>query len=106
MQKPMTTAQRISPCQICNCQRMDLVNMRLGLDAVSLAAARGDQVAAEFLANAEDMNIEEVGNRVVIFVEQMLVERGPGDDFAAMQWEIFEDRVFARGERDRFTCVC
>ena len=71
------------------------------LDTITLAATRHDQVVAEFLPNAEDMHIDQVRERVVGFVEKMFVECCPSDDFAAVQRQIFKDRVFARGERDR-----
>ena len=41
-----------------------------GLDAVTLSSAGGDQVGSQFFADAEDMHVHEVGERVVGFIEQ------------------------------------
>jgi hypothetical protein len=80
---------------------MDFANIS-GLDAIALAAASGDQTLAEFFADAKDVDVEEIGKSIVGFVKEVFVKFGAGDEFAAMEGEVFENGIFARGEHDRF----
>ncbi len=67
-----------------------------------MAAARDDEFRAEFFADVGNMNVEQVGKRTFVFVEQMFVKLRARDDFAAMQREEFHQRIFARRELDNF----
>src|SRR5271154_589502 len=70
------------------------------LDAITLVAARGDEFRAELFADAENVDVHQVGKRVVAFVQQMLVKRGARNDFAAMHREVFVNGILARRDRD------
>ena len=48
---------------------------------------------AEFFANVGDVDVEQVGKRTVIFIEQMLIQSGAGDELAAMKREIFDEAI-------------
>src|SRR5260221_9340227 len=48
------------------------------------------------------MYIQQVGQGVVVFIEQVFVERGAGDDLAAMKRQVFQNGILARRQRDRF----
>ena len=65
-----------------------------------MAAAGDDEFRAEFFADVGDVNVEQVGKRTFVFVEQMFVKLRARDDFAAMQREKFHERIFARGQFD------
>ncbi len=67
-----------------------------------MAAARDDEFLTKLLAQIENLDIENVRARRVALVVEMFVERGAGDDCAAMEREVFEQDEFAGGERDRF----
>ena len=73
----------------------------ISFDAIAVAAAGDDEFRAEFFADVGNVNVEQVGKRAFVFVEQMLVKLRARDDFAAMQREKFHERVFARGQFDR-----
>jgi hypothetical protein len=66
------------------------------LDAISLTASRGDQSLAEFFSDAENMDIQQVGKRILIFIEKVLVEFRSRYHLAAMHGQILEDSVFPR----------
>jgi len=53
-------------------------------DAVAVAAAGGDEFGAEFFADVGDVDVEEVGERAFVLIEQVFVKLGAGDDFAAI----------------------
>jgi len=65
-------------------------------------AVGDDEFTPELLTEVKNMYIEQVGEGIVAFVEEMFVERRAGDDFAAMQRQIFEHPVFARRQRTVF----
>ena len=46
------------------------------------------------------MDIHQVGERVVAFIEEVFVKVGARDDFAAVQREVFENGIFTRGKCD------
>ena len=71
-------------------------------NAIAVAAAGGDEFRAELFADVGDVNVQQVGKRAFVFVEQMLVKLRARDDFAPMQREKFHQRIFARGQFDRF----
>src|SRR5947199_9210838 len=73
----------------------------VGLDRVSLPASRPDQLAAELLPDAVDVHVDEIRERVLAVVEEVLVEGGARDELSAMERQVFEHRVLAPGERDR-----
>lgn len=67
-----------------------------------MAATGGDDVVAEFFAQVGDVDVEEIGEGELVFVEEVFVEGGAADDFAAMEHEVFEQGVFAGGEGNFF----
>ena len=67
-----------------------------------MAAPRSDEVRAQLFAHVRDVNIQQVGKRAVVLVEQVFVKHRARDDFTAMQREKFHERIFARGEIHRF----
>jgi hypothetical protein len=71
------------------------------MEDVPLSAASGNEVCAEFPAEVGDMDIDQVGEAVFVFVKQVFVDLSSRDNFAAMEGEEFEERVFAGGERER-----
>src|SRR5262245_49306331 len=85
-------------------QRIDLVNM-VGKEirglryTITLSSPGRNQVMTKLFAEAEDMDVYQVGKRVVCFVEEMLVKRGASNHLAPMQRQVFKDGVFARRER-------
>ena len=46
----------------------------LNLDLVSLPAARHDQLSAELLADMSDVDVDDVRERIVVFLEEVLVD--------------------------------
>ena len=68
-----------------------------------MTAAGEDEVVAEFFADVGDVDVEEVGGAVVVLVEEVFVEGAAADDFAAVEAEVFEEGVFARGEVHGFS---
>ena len=57
---------------------------------------------AEFFADVGNVNVEQIGKRAFVFVEQMFVKLRARDDFAAMQRQKFHQRIFARGQLHNF----
>src|ERR1043166_4910175 len=80
---------------------LELGTWNFSFDAIPVSPSGRDEVRAEFLAQVRNVDVEEVRHRAVVFVEEMFVKRRAGDEFAAMQREILEQRIFARGERHR-----
>src|SRR4051812_45419205 len=93
--KPATTASSTIAYHSCRRQRIDL-----SIDDVPHAAPRLDHVAAELLAEVGDVDLDEVGERVVVLVEDVFVDARARDHLAAAQGEVFEDGVFAGGQDD------
>ena len=50
-----------------------------------MAATRGNKFRAEFFSQIRNVDIEEIRHRAVVLVEEVLIERGAGDQFTAMQ---------------------
>src|SRR5881396_3474014 len=70
-----------------------VLGFRISFDAIALPAASGNEIAPELFTNAEDVDVHEVGQCIVAFVEKMFVERRAGDDLATVQRQIFENRI-------------
>ena len=68
-----------------------------------MAAAGDNEFRAEFFADIGDVDIQQVGERRVILVKEMLVKLGARDHFAAMQGEKLDEGIFTRGEFNRFS---
>jgi hypothetical protein len=49
------------------------------------------------------MNVQQIGERVVTFVEEVFVKFGARDDFAPMERQIFENGVLTRRQRYRLS---
>jgi hypothetical protein len=64
-----------------------------------VAAPSGDELVAEFLPQIGNVDIEQVRERIFVFVEEMLVKLAARNHAAAVLREEFEQRVFARGQR-------
>ncbi len=52
------------------------------LPAIAVTAAGGDELRAELFADVGNLDVEQIGKGAFVFVEEMLVEGGAGDDFA------------------------
>jgi hypothetical protein len=63
-----------------------------------VASAGEDEVFAEFLSDVADVDIEEVGEGLVVLGEEVFVKARPGDDLAAVEGEVFDQRILAGGE--------
>jgi hypothetical protein len=48
---------------------------------------------SELFANAEDVDIHEIGKRVIALVEEMFVERCARNHFAPVESQEFEDGI-------------
>jgi hypothetical protein len=57
------------------------VGVRISFDAITLPSAGRDQLVSEFFADAEDVNIHEIRQGVIAFVEEMFVEHRAGHHF-------------------------
>src|SRR5437879_1657991 len=68
---------------------------RSALYTIAVATAGGDECSAEFLANVGDMNIQQVRERAVVLIEQMLVQGCARHNFAAVQRQELQECVFA-----------
>ena len=75
--------------------------VRISFDAIALPATCRDEVVSQFFSDAEHMHVHEVGQGVIAFVEEMLVECRARDHCTAVKREVLEDRILARGEGDR-----
>src|SRR6185437_2840326 len=64
--------------------------IRHSFNAIAVPATSGDKFRAQFLAQIRNMNIEKIRHRAVVFVKQVFVKGSAGDEFAAMQREIFQ----------------
>src|ERR1051325_6296744 len=82
--------------------RCSMFDVRSSLNAIPMPPPRRDKLRAEFLAEVRHVDVEQVGHRAVVFVEEMLVKRRARDEFAAMQREVFKQRVLAGGQRHGF----
>src|SRR5206468_3819682 len=66
----------ISSLRLC---RRSLTGVRISFNAITLAPAGRDQVVSEFFADAEDVDVNEIGQGVIALVEEMFVERRTRD---------------------------
>ena len=73
-----------------------------GFDQITLPLMGYDEVASKLPAEVEDMHVQEVGQRVLAFVEEMLVKCRPGYDLAAMERQVFQDGILPGGQQQRF----
>src|SRR4051812_15771370 len=94
--KPATTASSTSAYHSCKRQRIDLII----IDHVPHAAPRLDEVLAELAADVRDVNLDEVGQRVVVLVEDVFVDLRPREHLAAPQRQQLDDGVLAGREGD------
>ena len=81
--KPIRTATRMSPYQICRRHLMEL-KIFMSLNAIAVATPRGDEISAQLFADVGDMNVQQIGHRAFILIKEMLVKLRPRDDFAAV----------------------
>src|SRR3954471_2469772 len=93
--KPATAASRTSPYHSCKRPRIDL-----RINDVPLPPARGDEVLPELLADVRHVHLDEVRQRVLVLVEEVLVDFGAADEPAAVQGERLDEGVLAGGQRD------
>ena len=66
-----------------------------------MPAPGGDELVAELLPNVRDVDIEQVGQRAIVLVEQVLVKHRAGHDLTTMEGEVFHEGILARGEGHR-----
>ena len=73
----------------------------MSLNAITMTAPRGDEISAQFFADIGDVNIQKVGHRAFVLIEQVLVKLRARDDFAAMKGEKFHQQIFPGREFNR-----
>src|SRR5688572_13616397 len=95
---PATTASSTAAYHACTRHRSDLP-----IDDVPQPAARGDKVPAQLLANVGDVDLDQVGQRVVGLVEQVVVKLRPGHQLPAVHRQQLHQGVLAGRKRDRLT---
>ena len=73
-------------------------------ELISLAAAgaddRGRFRIVELAAEPLHVDVDDVGKRVVVLVPDVLGDVGAADDVSGLPGEVFEERVFAAGQRN------
>src|SRR5262245_49932210 len=94
--KPATTANRTTAYHTCSRQRIDL-----RIDDVPQAPACRDEVLAQLLADVRHVDLDQVGQRVLVLVEQVLVDLRARDQLAAVQRQQFDQGVLAGRQRHR-----
>ena len=71
---------------------MDLVNMAgSGFDQIALPAAGGDEFAPQFPPKVEDVHVEQIGQGILVLVEEVLVELGAAD--GSSRWSARYSRI-------------
>ena len=65
----------------------------LTIDHVPLAPTGRYQVLSEFFPNIRDMNVEQIGDRVVFLIEDMFINLGSANHLPLPKREQFEDGV-------------
>src|SRR6059058_4568187 len=99
--KPATTVSSSPEYHHCKRQRSDLIIIK----DVPLAPASFDEVLPQLFANVGNMHLDQIGKRVVVLVENVLVNPGPRHQFAALQREQFKDGELPRRQLDRHTAA-
>ena len=82
-----------------------LLRRRSFLQQVPLSTPSHDEILAEFLPHVGNMYVHEIREAVVVFVEQVVVEHAPGDQFAPVQRQEFHESVFPRRQADGLTAL-
>src|SRR5262245_46254354 len=92
------------PYQRASRSRIDLIGV-IFMDEVALAATRLDEILPELAADVADVDLEQVRHRIVVLVEQVLVEPGARHDLAAAKREELDESVFASRDRHRLAVL-
>ena len=87
--KADTTASRTSAYHTCSRQRIDL-----RIDDVPLTPAGGNEILAELFADVRDVDLDQVGQRVLVLVEQVLVDVRPADQPPPVQGQQLGEAFF------------
>src|ERR1700744_1144730 len=99
---PATKHTRSAVCQSCKRQRMDLWNMRPALlvNYIAVTAAGLNEVLAEFAAQVADVKVKQVGIGFFSLGKKVVVKFGAAANFAAPRTEVFQQGIFAGGQRN------
>src|SRR5213593_2313031 len=93
---PPTTAVSTAAYHSSSRSRIDLA-----IDHVPHPPAGGDQLPAELLADVRHVDLDQVRQRVVGLVENVVVDLRLRDHLPAAGGEQLQDRVLAGGQHDR-----
>src|SRR3954470_16606517 len=63
------------------------------LNHISLPAARADEILAELAPHVADVHIQQIRHRVVVFIENVVVDFAASHELPASQREIFHDCI-------------
>src|SRR5258708_299028 len=86
-------------------QKSRVRRMDLNTGDVSLIAARLDERGRQLPAQVRDVDVDHVGERVVVLVVEMVVDHRARHELAAVQREELRERVLLRGELDPFAAA-
>jgi hypothetical protein len=67
-----------------------------------LPAPRRDQSSAEFLANREDLDVQKIGQGIVVLIDEMFIEFRSRHDLAAMESKVLKNAKLACRQADGF----
>jgi hypothetical protein len=63
-----------------------------------LTAARFDELLPEFFSDVRNVYFDDVGETIVVFIEDMVIDHTPRNQFASVQCEKFQQCVFPCSE--------
>ena len=66
-----------------------------------MPSARGDQALAELLSDVGDVDLDDLGEALIVLVAEMLVEPRARHDLAPVQGKNLEERVLSSRQSDR-----
>src|ERR1043166_2010553 len=81
--------------------RISDFGFRISFNGVTVPTPCGDQLVSQLLAQVGDMYVQQIRQRAVVFVEQMLVKHRAGHNFTAMQRQILQERILPSSKRNR-----
>src|SRR5262245_19378592 len=93
--KPVTSVISTTAYQSCSRPRIELRS----IDNIPLPAASRDEVLAELAPHVRHVHFNQVRQRVVVLVEQMVVDLRSRHQLAAMQREQLDERILTRRQR-------
>src|SRR5262245_56106824 len=70
-----------------------------------MAAPGGNEIVPKLFTDVRNMHVQKIGESAVVLVEQMLVKNSASNHLAAMERQILNEGIFARGEGNGFACA-